>query len=91
MNDQHAEQIMAVARQLNSETVRHVGANVHVSFRGFDRARAEIGRAMVTVTSSGIQLSELEHTRCSSGLAWSRRLAASLGQLDAYTREVVLH
>lgn len=86
MDDQHAERIMETARTLDSETARRFGASVHVSFRGFDAHHTEVGRASVTVTTDGVSVSELEHTQCSSGLAWSRSLARRLNHLEAASR-----
>ena len=82
MDDQHAEQVMTVARHLDSETVRRCGPAVHISFRGFDETEAEVGHAQVRVTAAGVSLSELEHTQCSSGVAWAGALASWLHQLD---------
>ncbi len=87
MDDQRAEQIMETARQLDSETATRCGAAVHVSFRGFDQLRSEVGHASVEVTSAGVRLSELEHTPCSSGIAWSRSLARSLVRLNEAGRQ----
>ena len=86
MDDQHAEQIMQTARRLRSETARRFGATVRVSFRGFDHRHSEIGRASVEVTADTVRLSELEHTQCASGLAWSRSIARRLEHLDAVRR-----
>lgn len=86
MDDQHAEQIMQTARRLRSETARRCGGAVHVSFRGFDPCHTEVGYASVTVTTDGVRLSELEHSQCRSGVAWSRAMATSLEQLDTASR-----
>ena len=91
MQDQHAEQIMKLARQLRAEHVQRTPGAVRVEFRGFDRYASELGHASVLVRGEGVHISELRHSTCPQGQRWSSRLAATLQRLDRAARAERLH
>lgn len=86
MNDQRAEQVMAIAKAMQAETVEHVGSAVHVRFRGFGPDRAEVGSVRASVSRRGVRLAALRHTQCAFGVAWSCRVAQQLARLDEAAR-----
>ena len=86
MNDQHAEQIMVMARKMRAETVQQVGSAVHVRFRATEADGEPLGFAAVRVARRGVHISALEHSACARGVRWSRELARNLTELDAAGR-----
>lgn len=82
MHELHAEQIKLLAIKLHAETARTIGSSVHITFRELGPEAEQVGHAAIRVSRTGVHLSEFEHSLCHRGVAWARRLAPRLAQLD---------
>lgn len=82
MHELHAEQIKSMAIRLHAETARTIGPSVHITFRELGPEAEQVGHAVVRVSRTGVHLSAFEQSPCPLGIAWARKLAPHLAQLD---------